>query len=259
MYPEGFNTHIKIGGPDRGPVRRVAAQSFRRRRHGRRQAPHAMRARRRDLRREGLSAASGRQAAGARSQYSGRDRRRARSCARSDGLALSSRNVYLSPEQRKIAPLLHQTIQRVRARISRKADGCDDAAVGGAVQARAAGFRVDYVAVRDPDTLKPLSGPVKRARVLVAAYLGKTRLIDNVPMPPARYQSMRRSSRSSSRMPGGIAVGALGKALDVCAARRQPRDSASPGRRGGDGPRRRRARGRARCRNTPCRPLSHPA
>jgi pantoate--beta-alanine ligase len=48
----------------------------------------------------------------------------------------------------------------------------------------AAGFRVDYVAVRDPDTLRPLSGPVQRARVLAAAHLGKTRLIDNVPVPP---------------------------------------------------------------------------
>jgi pantoate--beta-alanine ligase len=100
-----------------------------------------------------------------------------------DGLALSSRNVYLSPEQRKIAPLLHQTISEVAADLT-KGRGCDDAVVAARFKLDAAGFRVDYVAVRDPDTLKPLSGPVKRARVLVAAHLGKTRLIDNVPVPP---------------------------------------------------------------------------
>ena len=101
-----------------------------------------------------------------------------------DGLALSSRNVYLSPEQRKIAPLLHQTISGVAADLA-QGRGCDDAVVAARFKLDAAGFRVDYVAVRDPDTLKPLSGPVKRARVLAATYLGKTRLIDNVPVPPA--------------------------------------------------------------------------
>jgi pantoate--beta-alanine ligase len=100
-----------------------------------------------------------------------------------DGLALSSRNVYLSPEQRKVAPLLHQTISKVAADLA-QGRGCDDAVVAARFKLDAAGFRVDYVAVRDPDTLKPLSGPVKRARVLAAAYLGKTRLIDNVPVPP---------------------------------------------------------------------------
>jgi len=100
-----------------------------------------------------------------------------------DGLALSSRNVYLSPEQRKIAPLLHQTISDVATDLA-KGRGCDDAVVAARFKLDAAGFRVDYVAVRDPDTLTPLVGPVKRARVLAAAYLGKTRLIDNVPVPP---------------------------------------------------------------------------
>jgi pantoate--beta-alanine ligase len=101
-----------------------------------------------------------------------------------DGLALSSRNVYLSPSERKTAPLLYQTIAEVAADLA-KGRGCDDAVVAARFKLDAAGFRVDYVAVRDPDTLKPLSGPVKRARVLAAAYLGKTRLIDNVPVPPA--------------------------------------------------------------------------
>jgi pantoate--beta-alanine ligase len=99
-----------------------------------------------------------------------------------DGLALSSRNAYLSPSERKAAPLLHQTIADVAADLA-NGRGCDDAVVAARFKLDAAGFRVDYVAVRDPDTLKPLSGPVKRARVLAAAYLGKTRLIDNVAVP----------------------------------------------------------------------------
>ncbi len=101
-----------------------------------------------------------------------------------DGLALSSRNAYLSPAQRKTAPLLYQTITEIAADLA-KGRGCDDAVVAARFKLDAAGLRVDYVAVRDPDTLKPLLGPVKRARVLVAAYLGTTRLIDNVPMPRA--------------------------------------------------------------------------
>ena len=99
-----------------------------------------------------------------------------------DGLALSSRNAYLSPAERKTAPLLHQTISEVSAALAR-GEGADAACVAGRFKLEAAGFRVDYIAVRDPDTLKPLSGPVKHARVLAAAYLGKTRLIDNVPVP----------------------------------------------------------------------------
>jgi pantoate--beta-alanine ligase len=100
-----------------------------------------------------------------------------------DGLALSSRNVYLSQEQRKTAPLLYQTISEVAADLAR-GEGADAAALAGRFKLEAAGFRIDYVAVRDPDTLKPLSGPVQPgARVLVAAYLGKTRLIDNVSVP----------------------------------------------------------------------------
>jgi pantoate--beta-alanine ligase len=100
-----------------------------------------------------------------------------------DGLALSSRNVYLSPDQRKTAPLLHQIIKEVAAALAR-GEGADAAALAGRFKLEAAGFRIDYVAVRDPDTLKPLSGPVKPgARVLVAAYLGKTRLLDNVAVP----------------------------------------------------------------------------
>ena len=96
-----------------------------------------------------------------------------------DGLALSSRNAYLSPSERKAAPLLYQTIVAVANDLS-QGRGADDAAAAGRLKLEAAGFSVDYVAVRDPETLKPLSGPVERARVLAAVRLGSTRLIDNV-------------------------------------------------------------------------------
>lgn len=99
-----------------------------------------------------------------------------------DGLAVSSRNAYLSAADRKIAPALYQVIHQV-ARDLEGGRGCDDAVSAARYKLEAEGFRVDYVAVRDPDTLQPLFGPVKRARVLAAAYLGKTRLIDNVPVP----------------------------------------------------------------------------
>ena len=99
-----------------------------------------------------------------------------------DGLALSSRNAYLSPAERAIAPLLYQTVSAVAADLT-KGRGADDAAHAGRFKLEAAGFRVDYVAVRDTETLKPLSGPVKQARVLAAVHLGRTRLIDNVAVP----------------------------------------------------------------------------
>ena len=98
-----------------------------------------------------------------------------------DGLALSSRNGYLSPAERKVAPLLYRTIHEVAAALAQGA-GADTASEVGRFKLEAAGFRVDYVAVRDPETLAPLSGPVKQARVLAAVHLGKTRLIDNVPV-----------------------------------------------------------------------------
>ena len=99
-----------------------------------------------------------------------------------DGLALSSRNAYLSPAERKIAPVLYQTICNVAADLE-QGRGADDASAAARFKLEAAGFRVDYVAVRNPDTLEALHGPVQDARVLAAVHLGKTRLIDNLPVP----------------------------------------------------------------------------
>jgi pantoate--beta-alanine ligase len=99
-----------------------------------------------------------------------------------DGLALSSRNAYLSPAERKIAPILFKTLSEVAAELG-QGGGCDSAAGAGRYNLEGAGFRVDYVAIRDPDTLAPITGPLKGpARVLGAVYLANTRLIDNVPV-----------------------------------------------------------------------------
>lgn len=101
-----------------------------------------------------------------------------------DGLAMSSRNVYLSPIERKAAPVLHQVLSKIASDLS-EGRGCDDASGSGRFKLEAAGFRVNYVAVRDAATLEPLSGPVRApARVLAAAYLGATRLIDNMAVLP---------------------------------------------------------------------------
>lgn len=99
-----------------------------------------------------------------------------------DGLALSSRNAYLSPDERKIAPVLYETICNVALDLE-QGRSADDASSAARTTLEAAGLGVDYVAVRDPDTLAPLHGPVKKARVLAAVHLGKTRLIDNIPLP----------------------------------------------------------------------------
>lgn len=98
----------------------------------------------------------------------------------SDGLALSSRNAYLTAEERAIAPLLHQVLVETAASVS---DGVriQEATRRGSEKLTAAGFRVDYLEVREAETLAPVEDESKRPlRALVAAWLGKTRLIDNV-------------------------------------------------------------------------------
>ena len=97
-----------------------------------------------------------------------------------DGLAMSSRNVYLSPEERLIAPTLYRTMKESASRL-RAGDNIEAAMAGGAELITNAGFVLDYYEPRHADTLAPIAsakdGPV---RILVAARLGKTRLIDNI-------------------------------------------------------------------------------
>ena len=97
-----------------------------------------------------------------------------------DGLALSSRNVYLDPAERRAAPLLHQVLQDTAAALR---DGCDAATAlaSGRSRLAAGGFVLDYLELRDAATLAPLPRLDAPGRLLTAARLGRTRLIDNVP------------------------------------------------------------------------------
>lgn len=97
-----------------------------------------------------------------------------------DGLAMSSRNVYLSAEERRIAPTLYKAMKAGAARI-RAGENIAAALAAGEEMIRSAGFVVDYFEARHAETLAPVGsleeGPI---RMLVAAKLGATRLIDNI-------------------------------------------------------------------------------
>ena len=102
-----------------------------------------------------------------------------------DGLALSSRNAYLSAEERRVAPRLFEVLSWMAAALSQGAMSAD-AIANGTTALSAAGFtRIDYLAVCDAETLAPMESITVPARVLAAAWLGETRLIDNVPVNPA--------------------------------------------------------------------------
>jgi pantoate--beta-alanine ligase len=97
-----------------------------------------------------------------------------------DGLAMSSRNVYLSPSERSTAPVLFRTLKAVAKRM-RAGDDFSAALSDGAEAVTRAGFALDYLEARHAETLAPITsfgdGPV---RLLVAGKIGTTRLIDNI-------------------------------------------------------------------------------
>lgn len=101
-----------------------------------------------------------------------------------DGLALSSRNVYLSPEERRTAPLLHRTLRDVATEIAARPDNVGAALDRGLSALRERGFTVDYLELRDAADLAPVDLLAAPSRLLVAARLGRTRLIDNIPVMP---------------------------------------------------------------------------
>ena len=97
-----------------------------------------------------------------------------------DGLALSSRNAYLNAEQRVQAPALHRALVTVAEGI-KAGQPPEELCHRAAAEVLAAGFaHVDYIEVRDAATMAPLTGNGRPGRILAAAKLGTTRLIDNV-------------------------------------------------------------------------------
>jgi pantoate--beta-alanine ligase len=100
-----------------------------------------------------------------------------------DGLAMSSRNRYLTPEQRALAPMIYAALSQARQRLAAGERNYAAIEQAGGATLTTAGFKLDYFAVRDANTLQ---APVPQTRefvVLTAARLGRARLIDNVRFP----------------------------------------------------------------------------
>jgi pantoate--beta-alanine ligase len=101
-----------------------------------------------------------------------------------DGLALSSRNAYLSPGERTAAPALQRMLREAARRIE-SGEAIAAAVADGIAALERAGFTtVDYVEAVEAETMAPLSRADRPGRILAAAWLGRTRLIDNVPLAP---------------------------------------------------------------------------
>jgi pantoate--beta-alanine ligase len=104
-----------------------------------------------------------------------------------DGLAMSSRNVYLAPAQRQQAPALHRALASSarRARSSRTTPAQLRKAIATEIAANAPDAQIDYIEVVDAESLTPRPDNMAtpgHSRILAAVYFGTTRLIDNVPL-----------------------------------------------------------------------------
>jgi pantoate--beta-alanine ligase len=122
-----------------------------------------------------------------------------------DGLALSSRNVYLTPPQRQAAPILYRAL---RAAERAYAHGHRDAGALRALVrdmiADARDIALQYVSVADPETLQELEGEIGSALLSLAARLGQTRLIDNIVLDPRSLQGAGAARAGSVRDTVGV-------------------------------------------------------
>ncbi len=108
-----------------------------------------------------------------------------------DGLAMASRNAYLSAAERAAAPALFRTISAVAEQVARGADAGETAAWGEGLLLKAGFARVDDLDARDAETLEPVERAERPARVLAAAWLGAARLIDTVAVPAGDRKGRR--------------------------------------------------------------------
>ncbi|MBB2493454.1 pantoate--beta-alanine ligase [Aquipseudomonas ullengensis] len=97
-----------------------------------------------------------------------------------DGLALSSRNGYLNDEQRAAAPALYRTLNQLADAVRQGERDFAQLVTTGKASLEAAGLRPDYLEVRDSSTLRQAGADTQQLVILAAAFLGKTRLIDNL-------------------------------------------------------------------------------
>jgi pantoate--beta-alanine ligase len=104
-----------------------------------------------------------------------------------DGLALSSRNQLLSPEERRVAPLLNQALKAAEAMIAAGATSPDEIQRG-ALRILEGNplIRVEYLDIVDPDDMQPVEHVTGPVRVAAAIWIGKVRLIDNLPGVPGK-------------------------------------------------------------------------
>lgn len=97
-----------------------------------------------------------------------------------DGLAMSSRNAYLDADQRAVAAMMFKVIERTANAVA-GGTPISEATEQGRAELAAAGFRVDYLEMREADTLSPVEPSSRKPlRLLAAGWLGQTRLIDNI-------------------------------------------------------------------------------
>lgn len=97
-----------------------------------------------------------------------------------DGLALSSRNGYLNAEQRAAAPVLYRSLTQIAEAIRQGQRDYPALIAAAQAQQLAAGFRPDYLEVRESNSLRPATADDRQLVILVAAFIGSTRLIDNL-------------------------------------------------------------------------------
>ncbi|MCO5787890.1 pantoate--beta-alanine ligase [Pseudomonas sp. G11-1] len=97
-----------------------------------------------------------------------------------DGLALSSRNGYLGEEQRRIAPRLYQTLQQIQQQLESGRRDFPAIIEEARLALIEAGFQPDYLDLREAETLQPVTSASQDIVILAAAFLGATRLIDNL-------------------------------------------------------------------------------